>query len=136
MYDSDGAPIYVGDTVEYFQKCYASDGEFRSSNFGELEQEYKKEAKKAGFTIFEYTQNYHNINKPDWVWRAYKPCINVVRWDDYACTFAPLINYQEDYHLNCFRLLINNYKDDRSAYCRVIKKWNETLTITAQIEKP
>ncbi len=135
MYDSDGAPIHVGDTVEYFQNCYASDGEFRTSNFGESEQEYKEAAQKVGCTIFEYTENYHNITKPGWVWRAYKPCVDVVHWDDYACTFAPLINCEEDYNHNCFRLLINNYKDDGSSYCRVIKKWNETLTITTQTEK-
>ena len=137
MYDSDGAPIHVGDTVEYFQSTYAFNEEFRESRPEETISEYKQEAENLGFTVFRLDYTYlKNSHIRQWYWSAYKPCVGVVQWNDYACTFEPLIDSPNDYRLNCFRFLINNYKDDNDAYCRVIKKWNEKLIITAQTEKP
>jgi len=123
MHDSDGAPIHVGDTVEYFQECYAFEEEYRSLMPGELVKDYRDIAIKGGFTAFhEYTIEWQGVK--EYTIRAYKPCVGVVNWNGHACTFEPLIDSHDDYYQNCFRVLINNYPNT-SAYCRVIKKWND-----------
>ena len=121
LYDSFGIPIYEGDTIEYFDSCYANGGTYKEKKFevgiSKLPDGFVERAKKAGYTV---EHKYQNFVEGDCL-QMMKPCVGIVKWNNVFVTYEPVISACDDYNNNCFHYVINSIKT-KGAYCKVIKK--------------
>lgn len=121
LFDSFGTPIHEGDTIEYFDWCYAHDGVYKE---GQLETALDKlpsgfidRAKQKGYTA---VHKYHNVYDGDCV-EMMKPCVGVVKWNKELVTYEPVVNAQEDYNNNSFYYVVNSSRAKQDgSYCKVI----------------
>ena len=120
LYDSFGTPINEGDTIEYFDWCYANEGTYQEEEFEpvlrKLPNGFIERAKQAGYTA---EHKYHNYSEGDCL-QMMKPCVGIVKWNNKFVTYEPVVNSCDDYNNNCFHYVVNRNKTDGS-YCKVIK---------------
>lgn len=120
LYDSFGTPIYEGDTVEYFDWCYANEGTYQEGEFetviNKLPHGFIDRAKANGYTA---EHRYNNVHDGDCI-QMMKPCVGVVKWNSDFVTYEPVVNSRDDYNNNCFHYVVNRGKKD-GAYCKVIR---------------
>jgi hypothetical protein len=114
--DKNGTEIYEGDIVEYFNWCYAS--------------EYTNEEThlKADFN--------HTFPDGTPYIRYYKPLLGVVRWNEKAVTWEPLVDEPDDYNASSFLYMLacNDQHQDPypDSYVRVIGNIYENQELVSE----
>ena len=130
LYDSFGTPIHEGDTVEFFDWCYANEGDYREDKFetfvSRLPEGFIERAIQAGYTCVHKYDSYIEAGILQDCIQMYKPCVGVVKWNDKYVTYEPVVDCQEDYNNNSFHYVISSASKKDESYCKVIKKYNES----------
>lgn len=118
--DTFGTPMHEGDTIEYFDWCYANNGRYIedknwNADISSQRPGFEQRAIAKGYTA-KYRSNFGKAIHLE----MYKPCKGVVRWSQKHLTYAPIIDC-EDFTGVSFLIMIRE-NEKTGAYCKVIKK--------------
>jgi hypothetical protein len=118
--DSFKTKIYEDDIIEFFDHTYAHEGVYIENGeyldiVDNLSNGFIDRAIEHGYFVkYEWTM----LNGTKCL-LMYKPCVGVVKWSKKFVTYEPTISCPDDYHDDCFKVVVRNGKKD-GAYCKVI----------------